>query len=86
MILGMSVLVPVFDDAEVEAGKVPGDEGLEDADGPAIVKLTVGICHLAHTHTHTITTQTKYTQMHSYTHHFHRKIHTDRHTPSCCTP
>ena len=52
--------LPVFDDAEIKAGEVSGDEGLEDTDGPAGVKLTVGVRHLqthtdTQTHTHTDT-------------------------------
>lgn len=42
---------PVLDDAEIEAGELSVDEGLEDTDGPASIVLTVGISHL-HTRTH----------------------------------
>lgn len=37
---------PVLNDAEIEAGEVSADEGLEDTYDPASIKLTVGVCHL----------------------------------------
>lgn len=48
---------PVLDDAEIEAGELSVDEGLEDTDGPASIVLTVGISHLhtrTRTHTHVV--------------------------------
>lgn len=38
--------LPVFDDAEVKAGEVSGDEGLKGTHDPAGIELTVSICHL----------------------------------------
>lgn len=43
--------LPIFDDAEVKTGQVPGDEGLKHTDDPPSVELTVGVSHLT-THTH----------------------------------
>lgn len=37
---------PVLDDAEVEAGEVSGDEGLQQADDPTGIELAVGVCDL----------------------------------------
>lgn len=45
-ILCFCEVLPVFNDAEVKAGKVSGDEGLEDTDDSASVKLAVSICNL----------------------------------------
>lgn len=48
----LTVTLPIFDDAEIKTGKVASDEGLEDTDNPASIKLAVSISHLQ-THTHT---------------------------------
>lgn len=38
--------LPILDDAEVETGQIPGDEGLEQPDHPTRIKLAVGVSHL----------------------------------------